>query len=185
MYEIEESNYYVNLNRVMELFLKGTTNPTAIARTLGLQRKEVVDYINAWKETAKNDRNVKDRAAEALSAMDRHYDMIIKGLWEIADDPITDAKTRATTLKSLADIESKRQETLQKAGLYSDNDIADELLAMEQYVEGIKNALRATIKEYPMTKNFIMEQLSNAGDSQPVDSNIKIIEGHVVEDDEK
>lgn len=173
MYELEESDYYVNMNRVVELYLKGETNATKIAKGLSLPRKDVLDYIQAWKEVAKNNPSIKDRAAEALTAMDRHYDMIIKGMWEVVDNPMVDPKTKASTLKSLADVEAKRQETLQKAGLYDDADIAEELVAMEVYTEGIKNALFATIKQFPETKVFIMERLSAAGETVSVDEPIK------------
>lgn len=179
MYEIEESNYYVNLNRVMELFIKGTTNPTTIANSLGIPRKDVLSYIESWKEIAKNDRNVKDRASEALSAMDKHYDLIISGLWAVHDETV-DPKVKGTTLKSLADVEAKRQETLQKAGLYSDNDIADELLRMEEYVNGIKQVLFSVVKEYPMTKQFIMEGFSRVGEPVVI-REPDAIEGEVVE----
>lgn len=173
MYEIEETDYYVNLNRVTELYLKGETNATKIAKLLSLPRKDVLDYIQAWKEIAKNTPSIKDRAAEALTAMDKHYDIIIKGLWEVIDDPTVDLKTKASTLKNAADVEAKRQETLQKAGLYDDAGIAEELVAMEEYTEGIKNVLFAVIKKYPETKVFIMEEFSKVGEPVSVDEPIK------------
>jgi uncharacterized protein YjgD (DUF1641 family) len=178
-FELEEADYYVNMNRVVEMYLKGETNATKIAKGLSLPRKEVLDYIDAWREIAKSNDKIKDRAAEALTAMDRHYDMIIRELWSIINDRTVDLKTKASTLKSLADIEAKRQETLQKAGLYDDSGIADELVRMEKYVEGIKAALFAVIKEYPLTKVFIMERLSGAGSPVSVDN--PPIEGEVIE----
>jgi hypothetical protein len=173
MYELEETDYYVNLNRVMEMFLKGQTNATKISKALGLPRKDVLDYIAAWQDIARNNQNIKDRATEALTAMDKHYDMIIAGFWEIIENPLVDLKTKAGALKNVADVEVKRQETLQKAGLYDDAGIADELVRMEEYTEGIKNALFAVIKQYPETKVFIMEQFSKAGEPVVVEEPIK------------
>lgn len=170
--ELEEADYYVNMNRVVEMYLKGETNATKIAKGLSLPRRDVLDYIAAWKDIAKNSDKIKDRAAEALTAMDKHYDMIIKEMWDIVEGG-GDPRTRATVLKSLADVEAKRQETLQKAGLYDDAGISEQLVQMEEYTDGIKNALFAVIREYPQTKAFIMEQLSNAGEavtvSEPVE----------------
>lgn|ERR1044072_2175399 len=173
MYELEEADYYVNLNRVTELWLTGETNATTIAKRLSLPRKDVLDYIQAWKEIARNNQNIKDRAAEALTAMDKHYDLIIKGLWEVIKDPTVDLKTKAGTLKNAADVEAKRQETLQKAGLYDDAGIAEELVKMEEYVDGIKNVLFSVIKQFPETKIFIMEQFSKVGEPVVVDEPIK------------
>ena len=162
--EIEEADYYVNMNRVVEMYLKGETNATKISKGLSLPRKDVLDYIQAWKEIAANNDRIKERAAEALTAMDKHYDMIIKGFWEVIDNAAVDLKTKAGALKSVADVEAKRQETLQKAGLYDDAGVAEELVAMEEYTDGIKSVLFAVIKEYPQTKVFIMEKLSSLGE---------------------
>jgi hypothetical protein len=174
--ELEEPDYYVNMNRVMELYLKGTINPTTISKALSLPRKDVLNYIDTWKEIAKNNPAIKDRAAEVLQNFDRSTDMIIEKMWTVVDDGTVDLKTKASTLKQIHDIDSKRQETLQKAGMYDDAGIADELVAMEEYVEGIKQALFATIKEYPHTKTFIMEQLSGAGKPVSVDSETVVSE---------
>ena len=161
--ELEETDYYVNMHRVVEMYLKGETNATKIAKGLSLPRKDVLEYISAWREIAKSNEKIKDRAAEALTAMDRHYDMIIKEYWTIIDDRTVDLKTKATALKNVADIEAKRQETLQKAGLYDDAGITEELVQMQEYTDNIKGVLLSVVKEYPETKVFIMEKLSSIG----------------------
>jgi hypothetical protein len=181
--DIEESDYYRDMNRVVEMYLKGTTNPTSISKGLSLPRKDVLNYIQAWKEIAKNNAQIKDRAAEALTAMDRHYDIIIKEMWDVVNDTL-DLKVKASTLKQIADVEAKRQETLQKAGLYDDAGISDELVRLEEYTEAIKQVLFAVIKNFPMTKVFIMQQFSNIGNptSVPEDDDDSPIEGEVLGD---
>lgn len=182
MYELENSDYFTNMNRVVEMFLKGQTNPTSIAKGLGLQRKDVVNYISAWQELARNNENIKGRAAEALTAMDKHYDMIIKELWEVVEAPTVDLKTKASTLKQIADVEAKRQETLQKAGLYDDSGISDELVAMEERVATIERILLDVARQYPQAKTFIMQELSNMGKPTTVEED-KPLRGEVVEED--
>lgn len=173
MYELEETDYYVNMNRVVEMYLKGETNATKIAKGLSLPRKDVLDYIQAWKEIASNNERIKDRAAEALTAMDRHYDMIIKGFWEVIEDRTVDLKTKAGALKNVADVEAKRQETLQKAGLYDDAGISEELVRMEEYTDAIQQVLFDVVKQFPQTKVFIMERFSKIGNPVTVDEPVK------------
>lgn len=178
MYELEESDYYVNMNRVVEMYLKGETNATAIAKGLSLPRKDVLNYIQAWREIAKNNEKIKDRAAEALTAMDRHYDLILKEMWDIVNET-NDLKLKSSTLTGIANVEAKRQETLQKAGLYDDAGISDELVRMEEYTDGIKAVLMNVVKQYPQTKTYIMQELSNLGKPVSVDNPIP---GEVVDD---
>lgn len=154
----------------MELYLKGETNATKIAKELSLPRKDVLDFIEAWREIARNSPAIKDRAAEAITAMDKHYDLIIKEFWQIIEDGAVTLQVKAGALKSVADVEAKRQDTLFKAGLYDDAGISEELVRMEQYADNIRNVLKETIKQFPMTKTFIMEQLSNLGKVETTDS---------------
>lgn len=157
--ELEQAEYYSEMNKVVEALLKGETNVTKLARSVGLSRVKVLDYIEAWKEIARNDDGIKDRAKEALTNMDNHYNMIIKEMWNIVEDASIDAKTRSSTLKQIADIESKRQETLQKAGLYDDADIAGELVETQIKAEAIKELLRLVATKFPETREEILSGL--------------------------
>lgn len=154
--------------------LKGNTNATQIAKSVGIPRAKVLDYIDAWKEIAKNDENIKDRAKEALTNMDNHYNMIIKEMWEIVDDTSNDAKTRSSTLKQIADIESKRQETLQKAGLYDDADLAGELVETQMKAERIKELLRDIATQFPVTKEAILSGLNEIFNAHIVINDIPV-----------
>ena len=159
------------MNRVVELMLKGQNDPTKIAKQLDMKRVEVQGYIEEWKAIAANDDNIKLRAREALTEMDRHYGLIIERLWETVEqaDSAGDVKTKTTTLKAIADIEAKRQETLQKAGLYDDAALGDELIMMEERAEQIKKLLTNIATKYPETKMDIMYGLRAIfGQSDPI-----------------
>ena len=145
------------METVVNLMLKGETNATQIARQTGLKRALVVEYMTAWKQIAQNDKGVKARAREALTEMDRHYSLIIKEMWGLVEDVETGAVVKSNTLKAIADVEHKRQDALQKAGLYADTGIADELVAMEEKAEAIKVLLQQVAQKWPETMPFIME----------------------------
>lgn len=152
-----DSERYVAMNSVVEEHLKGR-NPTVIARALKMNRADVVGYINDWREIVQNDPNTQAYARESLYAMRKHYDMIIDELWSVVGT--TDDKTKVTALKSIADIDAKRQEALQKAGMYDDAVLGDEVAKVEQQIEQIKKLLRDVIGNYPNTKQFILKGLS-------------------------
>lgn len=159
MQELESTEYYEEMYTVVTALLKGETNPTALARSLHMPRTKVMDYMTAWKDIAHNDEDIKERAKEALTNMDRHYDLIIKEMWDVVENPLVDLKTKAGTLNQIAGVEAKRQETLQKAGLYDDAGLADELVDTQEKAQKIKELLRDCASKFPETKGFILEGL--------------------------
>lgn len=46
--------HYETMNQIVELYLKGNKNPTAIAKQIGIPRKDVLLYIEQWQELAQN-----------------------------------------------------------------------------------------------------------------------------------
>ena len=158
--ELESAEYYVQMNRVVEALLKGQTNVTTLAKELGLPRKDVLNYIDCWKDIAKDDEGIKDLARASLTEMNVHYDLIIKEQWTIVEDNAVDLKTKGATLKQIADVVAKRQETLQRAGLYDDAGLADELAETQVKAQAIKELLRDIATEYPQTKTAILEGLN-------------------------
>lgn len=171
MFETEVHDRMVQMNRVVEIMLKGQSDPGKIAKELGMKRVEVQGYIDEWKNLAANDENMKFRAREALVAMDEHYSLIIQRLWETVEqaDMVGDTKSKTTTLKAIADIEAKRQETLQRAGLYDDAALGDEVAMMEERAEQIKKLLTSIATKYPDTKMDIMYGLRQIfGQSEPI-----------------
>lgn len=159
--EVGSTEYYVNMDRVMNLYLKGTTNLTHLAKATGLKRAEVMLYIDEWRKTAASNEDVKQRAKDNLAEMDEHYSLIISETWRVVEDADAngDLKTKATALKNLADIESKRQDTLQKAGLYDDAELGDQLALMAEQAEAIKKMLVDLSEKYPQAKQDILEGL--------------------------
>ena len=143
MNEIEVAGQFDQMNRVIEEMLKGN-NPTQIAKDLGLQRADVIKHIDLWRSLIKGDHGVKERASEALSAADQHYNMIIKEAWDTvkrAEDQ--DAlNIKAQTLKLIADVEQKRIDMLQKAGVIEKNDMAESILETERKQEVLVGILR-------------------------------------------
>jgi hypothetical protein len=120
--------------QVQSRWLKGNKQPGAIAKELGLKRVEVMDLIAETKEIWRNDPDVKERAKEVLQEVEAGLDIVIDRSWETVEqaDNTSDLKTKATVLKNIADVQFKRVEMHQKAGLYDDAALGDELAEMEE-----------------------------------------------------
>jgi hypothetical protein len=117
------------MNKVVEELIKGNT-PTQIARNLGMKYAQVHVILSNWRELIQGDNSIRERAKEALTAADQHYSMIIKEAWSIVEDSRNQGLIREQTssLKLVADIEQKRMDMLQKAGVLENNEMADQLL---------------------------------------------------------
>ena len=161
MNEIEIAGQFDQMNRVIEEMLKGN-NPTQIAKDLGLQRADVIKHIDLWRSLIKGDHGVKERASEALSAADQHYNMIIKEAWDTvkrAEDQ--DAlNIKAQTLKLIADVEQKRIDMLQKAGVIEKNDMAESILETERKQEVLVGILRDVSSSCSNCKQEVAKRLS-------------------------
>ena len=161
MNEIEVAGQFDQMNRVIEEMLKGN-NPTQIAKDLGLQRADVIKHIDLWRSLIKGDHGVKERASEALSAADQHYNVIIKEAWDTvkrAEDQ--DAlNIKAQTLKLIADVEQKRIDMLQKAGVIEKNDMAESILETERKQEVLVGILRDVSSSCSTCKQEVAKRLS-------------------------
>lgn len=172
--ELQKAEYYDEMQRVVDAMMRGETNATQLARDLSMPRKKVLDYMDEWSKIAQNHPDIKARARESLTAMDVHYNLIIKEMWNIVNTAENDA-VRAKVLKDLADVEVKRNEALTKAGLFDDAGIADELVEMEELADKIKTLLQNVAQKYPETRLFIMEGLGDifgTGGSVPTNDSI-------------
>lgn len=161
MKDVHTTDFYVNMDKVMSVFLKGETNYTRIARKTGLPRADVMRYIEEWRATAPSNTDIKLRAKNNLAEMDEHYSMLISRAWETVEqaDDSGDIKTKVTAIKAIADIEAKRQDTLQKAGMYDDAEIGDQLAQMAEQSEAIKQMLVDIAEKYPQAKSDILDGL--------------------------
>lgn len=151
--------------QVQEQWLKGNKQPGTIAKDLKLKRVEVMDLIEETKGIWRNDEAVKERAKEVLHEVDASLDMIIDRSWETVEqaDDANDLKTKATVLKNIADVEFKKVEMHQKAGLYDDAALGDELAAMEEKQEALKAILLEVTADCPHCSQEIRRRLSRFG----------------------
>jgi hypothetical protein len=159
--ELEVASKFDQMNRVVEEMLKGN-NPTQIAKELGIKRVEVLDHIDTWKSLVKGDSTIRERAKEALAATDQHYAMIINRAWETVEqaDANDQLNIKSQALKLIADVEGKRIDMLQKAGLLENNELADQLLDTERKQEILVGILRTVTAECNHCKFEVARQLS-------------------------
>lgn len=153
--------------KVQERWLKGNKQPGTIAKELGLKRVEVMDLIEATKEIWRNDPDVRERAKEVLQEVESGLDLVIDRSWETVEqaDNTADLKTKATVLKNIADVQFKRVEMHQKAGLYDDAALGDELAEQEEKWETMKTILLEVTANCEHCAFEVRRRLSRYGDA--------------------
>ena len=161
MSEIELSEHFDRMNRVVEELLKGST-PTQIATTTGIQRKEVLELIDDWKDVVHKDSNIRDRAREAISGADQHYAMLIKEAWKTVEDADQTGQLgiKSGALKLIADIETKRIAMLQSIGVLENNEIASQIAETERKQDILVRILKETTSICPKCKMEVAKRLS-------------------------
>lgn len=141
---------------VNDYITKGVVNPSAIAKGMGLKRAEVLTLLDHWHSIARNNQDIKDRATELILELDLTYSGLIEELHNVLEEA-ENPRDKNTTIKNIADITAKRQEVYQRAGIYDDAAIADELAMMEQKLTAIQSLLTRVAENFPDTKGFIIE----------------------------
>ena len=159
--ELEVAGKFDQMNKVVEELLKGST-PAAIARTLDLTRVQVDNHIQTWKELVQDNSAIKARAREALAGADEHYNMLIKEAWRTVEQAdMQDAlNVKAQSLKLIADIEAKRIDMLNKAGVLENNDMADQILESERKQEVLVGILKEVTANCEHCKWEVSRRLS-------------------------
>jgi hypothetical protein len=157
------------VNKVVEEYLKGN-DPTQISKELAMPRQKVVSHINEWKQMASDNAIIRARAKEALAGADTHYNKLITKAYEVIDDATTTANLSAKTsaIKLVLDIESKRIDMLQKAGLLENKELAEEMLEIERKQDILVGILRDIAAEYPQIRDEIMRRLSDVSKEKEV-----------------
>lgn len=124
------------VNKVASHYIKGL-NESEISRELDIPKARVSSLLREWKSMASNSEAVRARAREALSAADTHYSGLIKQAYEVIDEAnqTSALSVKNQAIKLILDIESKRIEMLQKAGLLENKELADQLLETERKQE--------------------------------------------------
>jgi hypothetical protein len=159
--EIDIVKHLDQVNRVVEEYLKGN-DPTRIAKTLDLPRTRVVELLNEWKVMASANDAIRARAKEALASADAHYSKLITQAYEVIEDANTTANlpAKTTAIKLVMDLESRRIDMLQKAGLLENKELAEEMIAIEKRQEVLMGILRDIASSHPEVRDLIMQRLS-------------------------
>lgn len=150
------------VNQVVEEYLKGN-DPTQISKDLAIPRQRVVAYIDEWKISASNNAAIRARAKEALSGADAHYSKLISRSYEVIDEAsmTNNLSAKTAAIKLVMDIESKRIDMLQKAGLLENKELAEEMVEIERRQEVLVSILKNIASEYPQIRDEIMRRLSS------------------------
>lgn len=162
------------VNKVVGEYLKGS-DPTKISKELALPRTKVTAMIKEWQTMAADNTVIRARAKEALAAADEHYSRLISKAYEVIDEATTTADLRSKSggIKLVMDLESKRIEMLQKAGLLENKELAEEMLEIERRQEILMSILKDIAAEHPEIRDKIMKRLSDA--SQKLNETVTIV----------
>jgi hypothetical protein len=157
------------VNKVVEKYLAGN-EPTQISKELAMPRQKVMAYINEWRAMAADNAAIRARAKEALVGADTHYTKLIQKAYEVIDDATTTANLGAKTagIKLVMDLESKRIDMLQKAGLLENKELAEEMIAIENRQEILVGILKDIAAEHPEVRDKIMRRLSEVSKDKEV-----------------
>ena len=131
------------VNKVASEYVKGNTE-IQISKSLDMPRTRVVRLLDEWRGMIANNDAIRARAREALATADQHYSRLIQKAYEVIDSAESqgDLGEKRQSLKLILDIENKRIEMLQKAGLLENKEIAEELMEMENKQEVLVKILR-------------------------------------------
>jgi hypothetical protein len=150
------------VNDVVSEYLKGN-DPTVISKELDIPRTRVVSLINEWKTMASDNAAIRARAKEALVGADTHYSKLITKTYEVIDEAslLNNLSAKTQGIKLVMDIESKRIDMLQKAGLLENKELAEEMIDIERKQEVLVGILRDIASEHPEVRDIIMQRLSS------------------------
>jgi hypothetical protein len=160
--EVELVRHLDEVNRVVEEYLKGS-DPTKISKDLSIPRVRVVAHLDEWKRMASDNTAIRARAKDALVGADAHYSKLITKAYEVIEEASTTSNLNAKTagIKLVMDIESKRIDMLQKAGLLENKELAEEMVEIEKRQEVLVNILRDIASSHPEVRDIIMQRLSS------------------------
>lgn len=175
--ELSETDYFKMQNAVVDLKLKQVSE-TDIAKQLKLDRASVVTMIEEWKEYVRSDKSFKEMGRERLHEMDRHYGLIISELWDSHDSLKDEGKYKeaAAAAKIISEVEAKRQDALQKAGMYDDGELTDMIIENERKTEAITVLLTEIITDHPELRDRIVTGLRKIEDPNYVEP-VEVLKG--------
>ena len=149
------------VNKVAAEYLKGADD-AEIAKTLNIPRARIRSLLTDWRSMVANNQAIQARAKEALAGADQHYSALIKKAYEVIDsaDTTQNLTAKTTSIKLIADIESKRLEMLQKAGLLDNQELADQLIETERKHEVLIGILKEVTSTCDHCKPKVLSKLS-------------------------
>lgn len=173
-----DSDRFDAMERVAVLRMKGH-NDTVIAKELSIPRRMVKELFNEYKEVLARDVESRDRARDTLNLMTEHYDLLIKKSHEVLmdldgenfSDKVAGAKMGV--IKTIADMEARRLDAWQKAGLLDNSELGDELAEMEEKAAMLISILRNDL--CPICRKTVADKLQQA---------TNVVEAVIVYDDE-
>jgi NADH:ubiquinone oxidoreductase subunit E len=173
--ELDLVKHLDTVNKVVGEYLKGN-DPTKISKELDIPRTKVVSLIKEWQVVASDNTAIRARAKEALAAADEHYSRLISKAYEVIDEATTTADLRGKSggIKLVMDLESKRIEMLQKAGLLENKELAEEMLEIERRQQILMTILKEIAAEHPEIRDKVMSRLSDA--SKKLNETVTIIQ---------
>lgn len=160
--EIELAERWERINKVVEEFLRGNTNPNDIATATGFKRSQVTEYLNEWRTVIQSDRQIQMRAREALAGADQHYSMLIKEAWDVVEqaDLTAQLPQKTSALKLIADIQQKQMDMLQKAGVLDNNELAEQIIETEEKQKLLVEIIRDVVSGCDKCKPQVFSRLS-------------------------
>lgn len=147
------------------LYLQGK-NETAIARELGVQRKDVLvalrDFRGLLKRTSENAVDVRERLLDIILEADESFRMVIDEAWKTVRDADDEGamSTKINALKLVESSTGKRADILVKSGISADDDIIEQMNETERRQEILVGILRKVKEEFPDAAEFIARELS-------------------------
>ena len=159
--ELAVVEHYERVNQIVSLIIQGE-NFSDIARQLGIPRKDVIAAHDEWRDWARSNKFVQERAQDAIAGADQHYSMIILNLWRTVTDAdlAGDLRLRKDTLLAVASVEDKRVAMLQKSGMLDSRAAAKQLEDYERKQKAIIEMMREIATEYPELRASILAKLS-------------------------
>ena len=153
--ELENTDYYEQQAKVVDLHLRYSKSPAQIAKSLGLKPAVVRQHLAEFQSYANNNADLQERARELVLGADKHFGTLIERTTETIEDidksgiPNTikpseevafiNAKLKA--ISTIRELEMSRIKVMQETGLLDDEQAASERLETERKVQAIKDIL--------------------------------------------
>lgn len=142
-----ESERFKTMEAVADLTMEGL-NATEISKRLDIKRKDVLELQADYRTALSQDSEARNLARDHLHMMVKHYDRLIKKFYDLIDEidalyfSHQVAAQKNAALKAIGELEAKRLDALQKAGLLESGELGDELADMEDKQATLIDILR-------------------------------------------